>query len=129
MKIPQPIAAFIQATNTHNTDKFLATLTDSAVISDEGHDYRGIAAIKEWSDEKLIGAKVTLEPIKTVKKDGNIIVTAKIDGNFDKTGLPDPFQMDFHFTIDSNKVVALSIRLPEKRPARTYLRALSFWTV
>lgn len=129
MKIPQSIAAFIHATNTHNTDKFLATLTDSAVISDEGHDYRGIAAIKEWSDEKLIGAKVTLEPIKTVKRNGNIIVTAKIDGNFDKTGLPDPFQMDFHFTIDSNKVFALSIRLPETRPGRTYLKALSFWTV
>lgn len=129
MKMPQPIADFIQATNAHNTDKFLATLTDTAVISDEGHDYRGIAAIKEWSDEKLIGAKVTLEPIKTVNQDGNIIVTAKIDGNFDKTGLPDPFQMDFHFTIDSNKVAALSIRLPENRPARTYLRALSFWTV
>ena len=59
MKIPQPIAAFIRATNHHNTDAFLAALTDTAVITDEEQDYRGIAAIKEWSDEKYIGAKVT----------------------------------------------------------------------
>ena len=77
MKIPQPIAAFIHATNTHNTDQFLAALTDTAVISDEGQDYRGIAAIKEWSDEKLIGAKVTLEPIKTVERNGWTIVTVR----------------------------------------------------
>jgi SnoaL-like domain len=113
MKIPKPIAAFIEAINHHNTDAFLALLTHTAVISDEGHDYRGIAEIKKWSDEKLIGAKVTLQPTKTIERSGKTIITAKVDGNFDKTGLPDPFQMDFHFTIDSNKVAALNIRFPE----------------
>lgn len=129
MKIPEPIAAFIRATNHHNTDAFLAALTDTAVITDEEQDYRGIAAIKEWSDEKYIGAKVTLEPAKTVERNGKTIVTVKVDGNFDKTGLPDPFHLDFHFTIDSNKVAALSIRLPEIRRERTYLKVLSYWTV
>jgi SnoaL-like domain len=113
MKIPQPISAFIHATNTHNTNELLAAFTDTAVISDEGHDYRGIAEIKKWSEEKLIGAEVTLQPTKTIERNGKTIVTAKVDGNFDKTGLPDPFQMDFDFTIDSNKVAALSIRFPE----------------
>lgn len=113
MQIPKPIAHFIEATNHHNTDALLAVLSDTAVLSDEGHDYRGIGEIKKWSDEKLIGAKVTLQPIRTVERSGKTIVTAKVDGNFDKTGLPDPFQMDFHFTIDSNKVTTLSIRFPE----------------
>lgn len=36
MRIPEPIATFIRATNNHNTDAFLATLTYTAVISDEG---------------------------------------------------------------------------------------------
>lgn len=127
--IPEPITAFIRATNYHNTDEFLAALTDTAVITDEEQDYRGIAAIKAWSDEKYIGAKVTLEPIKTVERNGKTIVTARVEGNFDKTGLPDPFHLDFHFTIDSNKVAALSIRLPESRRVRTYLKALAFWPV
>lgn len=127
MKIPKPIATFIEATNKHSSDEFLAVIADKAVINDEGHDYRGIAEIKKWSDEKLIGAKVTLEPIKTIERNGNTIVTAKVDGNFDKTGLPNPFVLDFYFTIDSNKVVGLSIRLPNRKI--TYLKALGFWMI
>jgi SnoaL-like domain len=111
MKIPNPIAAFIDATNQHNTEALLATLAETAVINDEGQDYRGIAEIKKWSDEKVIGTKVTLEPIKTVEQSGKTIVTAKVDGTFDKTGLPDPLVLDFHFTIDSDKVAGLSIHL------------------
>lgn len=114
MKIPKSIEDFIEATNHHNSNALLAVLSDTAVLTDEGHDYRGIAEIKKWSEEKLIGANVILDPIRIVERGGRtIIVTAKVDGSFDKTGLPDPFQMDFHFTIDSNKVAALSIRFPE----------------
>ena len=111
LQIPRSIGSFIEATNAHNTDDFLAALTDGAVITDEGQEYRGIVAIKEWSDEKYIGAKVTLDVVDVVKSNGKTIVTVKVDGNFDKTGLPDPFLMDFHFTTDTNKITALNIRL------------------
>ena len=111
LQIRRPIVAFIEAINDHNTEEFLATLTDSAVITDEGHDYRGIAAIKDWSDDKCIGAKVTLKVIKVIERDGKTIVTAELDGNFDKTGLPDPFYMDFHFIVDGEKIAALNIQL------------------
>ena len=116
LPIPQSIATFIEATNAHKSDEFLATLTESAVITDEGQEYRGIAAIKEWSDEKYIGAKVTLDVVDLVTSNGKTIVTLKVDGNFNKTGLPDPFLMDFHFTIDTNKITALDIRLLGEKP-------------
>ena len=111
LPIPQPIIAFIAATNNHDSGKFLPTLTDDAVITDEGQEYRGIAAIKEWSDEKYIGAKITLEAVAVIDRDGKSIVTVEVDGNFDKTGLPDPLRMDFRFTVDGNKIAALNIRL------------------
>jgi hypothetical protein len=111
IQMPQAVDAFIAATNAHNTDQFLATLTDNAVITDEGQTYSGIAAIKTWSDEKYVGAKVTLEVIDAVHSGDKTIVTVKVDGNFDKTGLPDPFLMDFHFTTDTRQISALSIRL------------------
>jgi hypothetical protein len=116
LRLPQSINAFIEATNAHNSDEFLATLSESAVITDEGQEYRGIAAIKEWSDEKYIGAKVTLEVVEVMNSNGKTIVTLKVGGNFDKTGLSDPFLMDFHFTIDTNKIAALDIRLPSEKP-------------
>ncbi len=111
LQMPQAIAAFIEATNAHNTDEFLATLTDSAVFTDEGQEYCGIAAIKTWSDEKYVGAKVTLDVVKVVNSGDKTIVTVRVDGNFDKTGLPDPFLMDFHFITDNRQIAALNIRL------------------
>jgi hypothetical protein len=111
LETPQPIADFIEATNKHNSRDVLAVFADGAFLTDEGQEYRGIAAIKEWSDEKLISAKVTLKVIELFNQAGETIVTAEVDGNFDKTGLPDPFCMDFHFTIDDAKIVALYIRL------------------
>jgi hypothetical protein len=110
-ELPQSIATFIEATNAHNTEGLLETFTRSAVITDEGQEYRGIAAIREWSDEKNIGAKVILDVVDLVNSDGKTIVTVKVDGDFDKTGLPDPFLMDFYFTIDTIKIAALNIRL------------------
>jgi hypothetical protein len=112
LKMPQPIAAFTKATNAHNSDELLATLTAGAVITDEGQEYRGIAAIKKWSDEKYISAKVTLDAVDLMNGDGKTIVTLRVDGNFDKTGLPDPLLLDFHFTLDTKKISALDIRLP-----------------
>src|SRR5882724_1294971 len=83
LPMPQAIAAFINATNAHNTDELLATLTDSAVITDEGQEYRGIKAIKAWSDEKYVGGKVTLDVVKVVVNGGdNAVVTVRVDGSF-----------------------------------------------
>ena len=112
LNIPRPIGAFIDATNDHNSGEFLASLAETAIITDEGHDYRGIAAIKEWSDERYIGASVTLETVDVINADGKTVVTAKVDGNYDKTGLPNPLIMDFHFIVDGDKIAALNIRLP-----------------
>jgi hypothetical protein len=36
LQLAQSINAFIDATNTHHSDEFLATLSESAVITDEG---------------------------------------------------------------------------------------------
>lgn len=116
LQMPRPIAAFIKATSAHNSDELLTTLTAGAVITDEGQEYRGIAAIKKWSDEKIIGARVTLDAVDLMNDDGKTIVTLRVDGNFDKTGLPDPLLLDFHFTLDTNKISALDIRLPGEGP-------------
>lgn len=109
-QLPPPIAALIEATNAHDTAAFLASFTEDAVLTDEGNDYRGAAAIKEWSDRQYIGTQVTLDVTEVDYRDGKIVVTAKVDGNFPKAGLPDPFKMDFHFAIDDAKIAALSMR-------------------
>ena len=109
-ELPPPIAALVDATNAHDTEAFLATFAEDAVLTDEGHNYRGAAEIKEWSDRQYIGTQVTLDVTGVDYRDGKIVVTAKVDGNFPKAGLPDPFKMDLHFAIDKAKIAALSMR-------------------
>lgn len=111
LNIPPPIADFVKAVNEHNAEAFLAVFAENAVIIDEGHKYQGIAAIKEWNDEKNIGANITLRPIETTERDGETILTAEVDGDFDKTGLPDPFLMDLYFTLGENSITKLTYHL------------------
>jgi hypothetical protein len=113
MKIPEAVTTFIEAFNNHNSERMLASFADTALIHDEGHDYRGIAEIKKWYEQKVVGPNVTLEPIKAVETNGKTIITVIVDGNFDKTGLPDPLKLDFQFTIDATKVTGLSIDFPK----------------
>jgi hypothetical protein len=40
----------------------------------------GTATIKQWSDREIIGDKVSLDVIDVVQRDGETIVTAKVDG-------------------------------------------------
>ena len=110
-ELPGTIAAFVKAVNEHNTDDFLAVFADTAVIFDEGHEYRGITAIREWNAEKNIGAKITLDPVEATERNGSIVLTAAVDGDFDKTGLPDPFLMDLHFTLDQDMITSLKYSL------------------
>lgn len=110
--IPEPIKSAVKAANEHDRNSFLSNFVETAVLTDEGHEYHGIDAIRKWSDEKLIGANVTFV-INDIKSSGDkTVVTAEVDGDFDKTGLPDPFVMALHFVTAGSKIKLLSFRLP-----------------
>lgn len=114
LSIPESVRSAVKAANNHDTNGFLSNFVETAVLTDEGHEYHGMEAIRKWSDEKLIGANVTFL-ITDIKSSGNqTIVTAEVDGDFDKTGLPDPFVMVLHFVTVGSKIEHLSFRLPEE---------------
>jgi hypothetical protein len=90
-KLPQPVAAYIQATNDHDSATFLASFTEDALVNDIQREFWGRAAIGKWAEREIFGAEVTMEVVRAVDHYGDLIVTAKLDSNYDKTGLPDPF--------------------------------------
>jgi hypothetical protein len=108
-QLAEPIAAYIKATNDHNSDAFLACFTDDALVTDIGRDFHGAVAIKEWSDREVIGANVTFEVTAATVGDGETIVTTKVDGDYDKTNLPDPLLLDHHITVNGDKISRLLI--------------------
>lgn len=107
--LPPSVAAYIQATNRCDLDALLATFVDDALVNDQLIDYWGKEAIAAWAARDIIGARLTLKVVKIVPHYGHSIVTAHVDGLFDKRGLPDPLVLAFYFSSYDNKIVQLII--------------------
>ena len=107
--LPPSVAAYIRATNLCDLDALLATFVDDALVNDQLTDYWGKEAIAAWAARDIIGERLTLKVVKTVQHYGNSIVTAHVDGLFDKRGLPDPLVLAFYFSSNDNKIVQLII--------------------
>jgi ketosteroid isomerase-like protein len=109
LELPIPVLAFIRATNTLDLDMLLATFADDALVNDQLHDVWGTQAIRGWAARELIGVRMTIYVVKVVKHYGHTIVTANVDGDYDKRGLPEPLVVTLYFSISDNKIVQLVI--------------------
>jgi hypothetical protein len=108
-KLPPVVTAFVRATNLGDLDALLATFVDDALVNDQLQDYWGKEAIAAWAARDIIGDQLALEVVASVEHYGHSIVTAHVDGLFDKRGLPDPLVLAFYFSSYDNKIVQLII--------------------
>ena len=107
--LPPAIAAYVKASNDADGPAFLATFTDDALVNDMQREFWGKAAIGAWTEREIFGAKVSMDVVRAVDHYGDVIVTAKLDGTYDKTGLPDPLILTFYFTLRGDRIVQLII--------------------
>jgi hypothetical protein len=107
--LPPLIAAFVEATNSFDLERLMVTFADDALVNDQLRDYWGKAAIRDWAERDIIGEKLTIAVTKIARHYGNFIVTADVDGNFDKRGLPDPLVLAFYFTPHDDVIIELII--------------------
>lgn len=105
---PQVVEAYIRAVNGGDLAAFQSCFAPDAVVKDINREIRGLDAISTWAQHEIFAVKVSLEVLKTAVRDGRTVVTFKIDGTFDRTGLPDPFVMDHGFTLTGEKIAALT---------------------
>jgi hypothetical protein len=107
--LPRPVAAYFAATNAFDLDQLLATFANDALVNDQLRDYWGKTAIREWAERDIIGERLTIDVVGMIEHYGNFIVTANIDGDFDKRGLPEPLVLAFYFTPHDDQIVQLII--------------------
>jgi ketosteroid isomerase-like protein len=108
-RLPPVIAAYVKASNDADSNAFLGVFTDDALVNDIQREFRGRVAIRKWAEREIFGANVTMEVMRAVDHYGNVIVTAKLDGTYDKAGLPDPLILTFYFTVREDKITTLII--------------------
>jgi ketosteroid isomerase-like protein len=102
--LPPLVAAFVRAQNAHDPDALAACFAPDAVVRDEGEEFRGLSAVREWGAATFEKYAITLEPTTLAGGDGEILLTAQASGTFPGS----PIQLQFHFTVEEDKIAALS---------------------
>jgi hypothetical protein len=109
--LPAPLPAYLHATNTRDTAAFQSAFSPAAVVHDIGRELRGHTAIMAWAKAEIFAVDVTLELLSTAQHADQTILTVKVDGTFDRTGLPDPLIMEHLITLTDDRISSLSCRL------------------
>lgn len=107
--LPPLVAAYIEATNNFDFERLMDTFAEDALVNDQLRDYWGKPAIREWAKHDIMDQRLTMNVTQVIHHYGNFIVTANVDGNYDKRGLPDPLVLAFYFSVQSDLIVQLII--------------------
>jgi hypothetical protein len=107
--LPTLIAEYVEATNSFDLERLMGTFAENALVNDQLRDYWGKPAIREWARHDIVGERLTMNVTKLIKHYANFILTANVDGNYDRSGLPDPLVLAFYFNAHDNLIVQLII--------------------
>jgi hypothetical protein len=107
--LPSPVAAYVDATNSFNLDRFVAAFAEDAVVNDHRDEFVGKEQIRAWAAREIIGDHVTMQIIEVHAFGDQVTLKAEVDGDFDKTSLPKPLVLSFYFSVHGGRIVQLVI--------------------
>jgi ketosteroid isomerase-like protein len=84
----------------------IACFTPDAVVVDEGRTYRGSDEIRQWLAQTEAAYAFTLEATSMAEQGSEAVVTCRVSGTFDGS----PIQLRFFFTLEGERIAALTIR-------------------
>jgi hypothetical protein len=104
LDLPKPVAAYFAA-DKGTADAVADCFVEAAVVKDEGHSHHGRDAIRQWKTDASAKYQYTCEPFACERRDGTIIVTSRLTGNFPGS----PVNLRFLFGLDGDKIASLEI--------------------
>ncbi|WP_166981069.1 nuclear transport factor 2 family protein [Paramicrobacterium fandaimingii] len=87
--LPGPIQEFIDATNSGDTERFVAAFSEDAYLNDWGREFSGRDGVRSWDRTDNIGKQTHFEVVAIAPgaQDGSYAVTVNVTGNgFNGTG-------------------------------------------
>jgi hypothetical protein len=103
--LTRPVATYLQAKNDHDIAAMLACFAVDGVVHDDGGEYRGLAAIREWTGRITAEYQLTLAITGAEQHDGALTVAVLASGNFDGSPLP----VIYHFVLAGDRIAELRI--------------------
>lgn len=102
---------YVRTVNEGDAEGYLELFGDDAVVNDAGRQIHSIAEIKKWSESDIFAVQVTFDVLSVSMHDDEAVLTTKVDGNFDRTGLPEPVIIVHQLRVAEGKIVSLNCRL------------------
>jgi SnoaL-like domain len=103
--LPSPIANFLAADKAKDPDLVARCFTNDAFVRDEGKDYRGVEAIKAWSQDAFTKYEYAIEPLDATVATDTVNLRARLTGSFPNS----PVELDFTFRLANDKIARLEI--------------------
>jgi len=105
LKLPEVIADYINASNTHNVTAVLACFSSSATVRDQNQTISGKKLIKDWIANTIAKFESRFEPLRMREGDDETALLVNVTGNFPGS----PVTLNYQFKIKSGKILSLSI--------------------
>lgn len=108
-RLPSPIEAFFRALNRGDVSGIVKQIANDAVINDQMLEMSGRDKILPWAKSDLVGCSMRAELLSVRARESSVIVSAKITGNFNAPGLPEPLILLFYFVLHDALIEQLII--------------------
>jgi ketosteroid isomerase-like protein len=106
LDIPEPIAAYLAAEETKDADALSRCFTEDGTVRDEGQNYIGRDAIRQWKQAADVKYRYVLQAVNAQTHGDEVTVRARITGEFPGS----PVELDHFFKVSNNKIALLEIR-------------------
>jgi ketosteroid isomerase-like protein len=105
IKLPHIIQSYVDSSNQHDVQSILSCFSDDAVVHDEAETLHGRKAIKDWITKTIEKYRFRFKPLSIKDDSAEIVVAVEVSGTFDGS----PVTLDYHFMIESDKILSLTI--------------------
>src|SRR4029077_3535673 len=114
--LPGGVKELVDGANQFDADLFMSAFGEGALVNDRHRQFWGSEAIRRWCEIEITGDRVTIEPVEVVEHYGDVIVTAKFDGDYDRSDLPPELFLQLYCALRNDKVVQLILLPMDGRP-------------
>ena len=106
LDIPEPVAAYLAAEETKDLDALSRCFTEDGTVRDEGQDYLGRDAIRQWKQAADAKYRYALQTVNAQTHGDKVTVRARLTGEFPGS----PVEIDHIFKLSNDKIASLEIR-------------------
>jgi hypothetical protein len=105
LSVPKPVADYLAAEQAKDAGRLSLCFTINGLVHDEGHDYRGRDAIRQWKQAADHKYCHTMQPLSAQTRGNEITMRARLTGDFPGS----PVELNHFFKLSNDKIASLEI--------------------